>query len=65
MSDLGKGTTIEIVLPIVDSADSDSIPLVRSAVRGSGRVLVMDDAPTNLQVMAAQLALLQTSKSGR
>jgi PAS domain S-box-containing protein len=55
ISDLGKGTTFEVVLPIVDSADSDAISVVRSAVRGSGRVLVMDDQAVIRQVAGRAL----------
>jgi len=55
ISDLGKGTTFEIVLPIADSTDSDAIPGVPSAVRGSGRVLVMDDQAVIRQVAGRAL----------
>ncbi len=56
-SQVGKGTTVSIILPSVDHDIASSIPVkVRSEVRQPGRILVMDDEEPIREALSAILA---------
>jgi CheY-like chemotaxis protein len=52
---LGKGSTIHILLPAVDDPANQSPLLFGHPIRGSGRILVMDDEPAILKSYSAGL----------
>ena len=56
-SQVGKGTTVSIILPSVDHDIASSIPVkVRLEVRQPGRILVMDDEEPIREALSAILA---------
>jgi len=59
-SELNKGTTFEIYLPLAEATETDGLPQAQNKepLKGTGCILLVDDEPIILQVASAMLRSL-------
>ncbi len=55
-SEPGQGTTFEIHLPVIERAASSAAPSTEPLIAGTGRILVVDDEPLVVAMVADQLS---------